>query len=57
MAITDLAWSADGRLIGYIAATPSGPETLYVAQADDSDRRPIDAAEGLCCPAWRPTSP
>jgi Tol biopolymer transport system component len=57
MAISDPAWSADGRHVAYVAATSSGPKTLYIAPADDSARRPIHAAEGLCCPAWRPASP
>lgn len=57
MTITNLAWSADGRRIAYIAATTSGLRTLYIAQADDSGRQPIQTAEGLCCPDWRPTPP
>jgi len=54
MSIGDLAWSPDGSLIAYVASNASGPNTLYVASADDSDRRPIHSADNLCCPAWRP---
>jgi Tol biopolymer transport system component len=54
MDIGGLAWSPDGSRIAYVASTASGPKTLYVASADDSDRRPLHSGDNLCCPAWRP---
>jgi dipeptidyl aminopeptidase/acylaminoacyl peptidase len=47
--VTDLAWSADGRGIAYVVRTSSGPESVYLARADDSDRRAVVTAEGVRC--------
>jgi Tol biopolymer transport system component len=52
--VTDLAWSADGRRMAYVVRTSSGPASVYLARADDSDRRAVVTAEGVCCLSWRP---
>jgi Tol biopolymer transport system component len=54
MVIGDITWSPDSKHIAYVASSTIGPSTLYVAAADDSDRRPLVTEDGLCCAAWRP---
>jgi len=52
--VSDFAWSADSKRIAYVTHTGSGPHTVYMALADDTERRPVVSAAELCCLSWRP---
>jgi Tol biopolymer transport system component len=55
--VTELAWSPDGKELGYVASPENGdePARLYVINADGSDRRMISKpAESVASFDWRP---
>jgi dipeptidyl aminopeptidase/acylaminoacyl peptidase len=52
--VSDIAWSADGGWLAYVAGPAGGPRTLYFALADDSHPRPVVSADALCCLSWQP---
>ena len=55
--VTKLAWSPDGKELGYVAFPENGdePARLYVSDADGSDRRLVSKpAESVTSFAWRP---
>lgn len=52
--VSDIAWSADGGWLAYVAGPAGGLKTLYFALADDSHPRPVVSANVLCCLSWQP---
>jgi dipeptidyl aminopeptidase/acylaminoacyl peptidase len=54
--VSEIAWSADGGWLAYVAGPAGGLKTLYFALADDSHPRPVVSGNDLCCLSWQPAT-